>query len=152
MILLDSFKVDYTIVVSAPSVESMKIEEVRELIANNNGLPPGLFNPKDCTIHINPTGRYVNRSALHDSGLTVCKLILDTIGTNSPNISDEMLSERIATEYSLTPRWITEKLKLNQPRVETILYADVAARGQVGQSEYPWEKLDALAFFESLKT
>lgn len=208
----------HTIVVSAPSVESMKIEDVRELIAgliNDTGLPPGLFNPKDCIIHINPTGRYVNHSALHDSGLTGRKLIVDsfggyapigggaqsskdytkvdrsglyaarwlakhivaaglakkalvqlsyaigvakptsitvdTMGTNSSNISDEMLSERIAAEYSLTPRWITEKFKLNQPSAETFLYADVAARGQVGQSDYPWEKLDALAFFESLK-
>ena len=208
----------HTIVVSAPSVESMKIEDVRELIAgliNDTGLPPGLFNPKECIIHINPTGRYVNHSALHDSGLTGRKLIVDsfggyapigggaqsskdytkvdrsglyaarwlakhivaaglakkalvqlsyaigvakptsitvdTMGTNSPNISDEMLSEHIAAEYSLTPRWITEKFKLNQPSAETFLYADVAARGQVGQSDYPWEKLDALAFFESLK-
>lgn len=208
----------HTIVVSAPSVESMPIEEVRELIAgliNDTGLPPGLFNPKDCIIHINPTGRYVNHSALHDSGLTGRKLIVDsfggyapigggaqsskdytkvdrsglyaarwlakhivaaglakkalvqlsyaigvakptsitvdTMGTNSPNISDEMLSERIAAEYSLTPRWITEKFKLNQPSAETFLYADVAARGQVGQSDYPWEKLDALEFFEGLK-
>lgn len=208
----------HTIVVSAPSVESMKIEEVRELIAgliNDTGLPPGLFNTKDCIIHINPTGRYVNHSALHDSGLTGRKLIVDsfggyapigggaqsskdytkvdrsglyaarwlakhivaaglakkalvqlsyaigvakptsitvdTMGTNSPNISDEMLSERIAAEYSLTPRWITEKFKLNQPSAETFLYADVAVRGQVGQSDYPWEKLDALKFFEGLK-
>ncbi|MBD3768427.1 MAG: methionine adenosyltransferase domain-containing protein, partial [Gammaproteobacteria bacterium] len=208
----------HTIVVSAPSVESMQIEEVRELIAgliNDTGLPTDLFNPKDCIIHINPTGRYVNHSALHDSGLTGRKLIVDsfggyapigggaqsskdytkvdrsglyaarwlakhivaaglakkalvqlsyaigvakptsitvdTMGTNSPNISDEMLSERIAAEYSLTPRWITEKFKLNQPSAETFLYADVAARGQVGQSDYPWEKLDALVFFESLK-
>lgn len=208
----------HTIVVSAPSVESMKIEDVRELVAgliNDTGLPPGLFNPKDCIIHINPTGRYVNHSALHDSGWTGRKLIVDsfggyapigggaqsskdytkvdrsglyaarwlakhivaaglakkalvqlsyaigvakptsitvdTMGTNSPNISDEMLSERIAAEYSLTPRWITEKFKLNQPSAETFLYADVAARGQVGQSDYPWEKLDALAFFERLK-
>lgn len=207
----------HTIVVSAPSVESMKIEEVRELIAgliNDTGLPPGLFNPKDCIIHINPTGRYVNHSALHDSGLTGRKLIVDsfggyapigggaqsskdytkvdrsglyaarwlakhivaaglakkalvqlsyaigvakptsitvdTMGTNSQNISDEMLSKRIAAEYSLTPRWITEKFKLNQPSAETFLYADVAARGQVGQSDYPWEKLDSLYFFQKL--
>lgn len=208
----------HTIVVSAPSVESMNIEDVRELIAgliNDTGLPPGLFNTKDCIIHINPTGRYVNHSALHDSGLTGRKLIVDsfggyapigggaqsskdytkvdrsglyaarwlakhivaaglakkalvqlsyaigvvkptsitvdTMGTNSPNISDEMLSECIAAEYSLTPRWITEKFKLNQPSAETFLYADIAARGQVGQSDYPWEKLDAIKFFEGLK-
>jgi len=27
----------------------------------------------------------------------------------------------------------------------------VAARGQVGQSDYPWERLDALDIFEKLQ-
>jgi len=45
-------------------------------------------------------------------------------------------------EYSLTPRWITEKFGLDKPSEKTFLYADVASRGQVGQSDYPWEKLD----------
>ena len=208
----------HTIVVSAPSVETMNIDEVRELIAgliNDTGLPPSLFNPKDCIIHINPTGRYVNHSALHDSGLTGRKLIVDsfggyapigggaqsskdytkvdrsglyaarwlakhivaaglakkalvqlsyaigvakptsvtvdTMGTNIQSVNDEMLSEQIAAKFSLTPRWITEKFRLNKPSADTFLYADVAARGQVGQSDYPWEKLDEMAFFEGLK-
>lgn len=207
----------HTIVVSAPSVDSMHIDEVRELILgliNDTGLPPALFNPHACIIHINPTGRYVSHSALHDSGLTGRKLIVDsfggyapigggaqsskdytkvdrsglyaarwlakhivaaglakkalvqlsyaigvakptsitvdTMGTHIPNVSDEILSDRIATEYPLTPRWITEKFKLNKPSAQTFLYADVAARGQVGQSDYPWEKLDALDFFKKL--
>jgi S-adenosylmethionine synthetase len=207
----------HTIVVSAPSVETMNIDEVRELIAgliNDTGLPPNLFNPKDCIIHINPTGRYVNHSALHDSGLTGRKLIvdsfggyapigggaqsskdytkvdrsglyaarwlakhivaaglakkalvqisyaigvakptsvtIDTMGTNISSVNDEMLSTNIAEQFSLTPRWITQKFGLDKPSAETFLYADVAARGQVGQSDYPWEKLDAMDFFQSL--
>jgi S-adenosylmethionine synthetase len=40
---------------------------------------------------------------------------------------------------------------LDKPSAETFLYADVAARGQVGQSDYPWEKLDELDFFKGLK-
>jgi S-adenosylmethionine synthetase len=207
----------HTIVVSAPSVETMNIDEVRELIAgliNDTGLPPNLFNPKDCIIHINPTGRYVNHSALHDSGLTGRKLIvdsfggyapigggaqsskdytkvdrsglyaarwlakhivaaglakkalvqisyaigvakptsvtIDTMGTNISSVNDEMLSTNIAEQFSLTPRWITQKFGLDKPSAETFLYADVAARGQVGQSDYPWEKLDAMDLFQSL--
>jgi S-adenosylmethionine synthetase len=209
----------HTIVVSAPSVEIMSIEVVRDLISgliNDTGLPTVLFNPKDCIIHINPTGRYVNHSALHDSGLTGRKLIVDsfggyapigggaqsskdytkvdrsglyaarwlakhivaaglakkalvqlsyaigvakptsvtvdTMGTNIQSVNDEMLSEQIAAKFSLTPRWITEKFGLNKPSADTFLYADVAARGQVGQSDYPWEKLDEMAFFEGLKS
>ncbi|MEF3192074.1 MAG: methionine adenosyltransferase [Campylobacterales bacterium] len=207
----------HTIVVSAPCVETMTIDEVRELIMgliNDTGLPPTLFDPAHCIIHINPTGRYVNHSPLHDSGLTGRKLIVDsfggyapigggaqsskdytkvdrsglyaarwlakhivaaglakkalvqisyaigvahpvsvtvdTMGTNIPEISDEALSLQIAEKFPLTPRWITEKFHLDRPSEETFLYADVAARGQVGQSDYPWEKLDELAWFKGL--
>ena len=35
-------------------------------------------------IHINPTGRYVNHSSLHDSGLTGRKLIVDSFGGYAP--------------------------------------------------------------------
>ncbi|PLY07874.1 MAG: methionine adenosyltransferase [Arcobacter sp.] len=198
----------HTIVVSAPSVEDMPIEEVRELIQgliDDTGLPTSMYNKDETIIHINPTGRYVSHSSLHDSGLTGRKLIVDSFGGYSPigggaqsskdytkvdrsglyaarwiakNIvaaglagkaivqisyaigvarptsvsidtmgtytkyDDDELSEIIMNEYSLTPRWITEKFGLDKPSEETFLYADVAARGQVGQSDYPWEKLD----------
>jgi S-adenosylmethionine synthetase len=49
------------------------------------------------------------------------------------------------------PRWITKKFNLDKPSADTFLYADVASRGQVGQSDYPWEKLDELDKFEALK-
>lgn len=208
----------HTIVVSAPSVESLDIKEVRNLLMElilSSDLPSNLFNPDDCIIHLNPTGRYVNHSPLHDSGLTGRKLIVDsfggyapigggaqsskdytkvdrsglyagrwlakhivaaglakkalvqlsyaigvakptsitvdTMGTNIDCINDEMLSDFIITEFSLTPLWITEKFKLNFPSENNFLYADVASRGQVGQSDYPWERLDELQKFEDLK-
>jgi len=208
----------HTIVVSAPSTENMSIEEVRELIQgliDDTGLPQRLYDPKSTIIHINPTGRYVNHSSLHDSGLTGRKLIvdtfggyapigggaqsskdytkvdrsglyacryiakhivaaglakkctvqisyaigvakptsvsIDTMGTASEGMNDEMLSNKVMERYSLTPRWITERFGLDKPSPETFLYADVASRGQVGQSDYPWEKLDDLSWFEGLK-
>lgn len=197
----------HTIVVSAPSVEGMSIEEVRELILgliNDTGLPTELYDPQSTIIHINPTGRYVNHSSLHDSGLTGRKLIVDSFGGYAPigggaqsskdytkvdrsglyaarwiakNIvasglakkcnvqisyaigvakptsvsvdtmgtyseyDDDKLSEFIMNKFPLTPRWITEKFGLDKPSAETFLYADVAARGQVGQSDYPWERI-----------
>jgi len=207
----------HTIVVSAPSVEGMDIKEVRALIKgliDDTGLPPHLYDPSDTIIHINPTGRYVNHSPLHDSGLTGRKLIVDSFGGYSPigggaqsskdytkvdrsglyaarwiaknivaaglakkcivqlsyaigvakpvsisvdsmgtcakGIDDDALSLFVAKEYSLTPRWITQKFNLDKPSKETFLYADVAARGQVGQSDYPWENLDALESFKAL--
>ncbi|QDF28124.1 methionine adenosyltransferase [Halarcobacter anaerophilus] len=206
----------HTIVVSAPSVEGMPIEEVRELIQgliDDTGLPPRMYKKDETIIHINPTGRYVNHSSLHDSGLTGRKLIVDSFGGYSPigggaqsskdytkvdrsglyaarwlaknivaaglakkaivqisyaiglarptsvavdtmgtgtKLTDEELSKFVMGEYALTPRWITEKFGLDKPSEETFLYADVAARGQVGQSDYPWERLDEVDKFKSL--
>ncbi|KAB0586276.1 methionine adenosyltransferase, partial [Campylobacter lari subsp. concheus] len=77
----------HTIVVSAPSVESLKIEEVRALIQSlidDAGLPKELYDKDKTIIYINPTGRYVNHSSLHDSGLTGRKLIVDSFGGYSP--------------------------------------------------------------------
>lgn len=77
----------HTIVVSVPSVENMSIADVRskvkELI-DTAGLPDELYHPHDTIIYINPTGRYVNHSSLHDSGLTGRKLIVDSFGGYSP--------------------------------------------------------------------
>lgn len=207
----------HTIVVSAPSTESMDIKEVRALIQgliDDTGLPTELYDPKTTIIHINPTGRYVSHSSLHDSGLTGRKLIVDSFGGYAPigggaqsskdytkvdrsglyaarwlakhivaaglakkcnvqisyaigvarptsvsvdtcgtytTINDDELSAFVSKTFSLTPRWITEKFNLDQPSEDTFLYADVASRGQVGQSDYPWEQLDELDKFEALK-
>jgi len=206
----------HTIVVSAPSVEKMPIEEVRSLIQkliDDAGLPTNMYKKDETIIHINPTGRYVNHSSLHDSGLTGRKLIVDSFGGYSPigggaqsskdytkvdrsglyaarwlaknivaaklakkaivqisyaigvarptsvavdtmgtatKLSDVQLSKFVMDEYPLTPQWITEKFSLDKPSKETFLYANVAARGQVGQSDYPWEKLDEIEKFKSL--
>ena len=75
-----------TIVVSAPCVSSMKIEEVRKILRGliiSVNLPEELFNINDCKLHLNPTGRYVSHSPLHDTGLTGRKLIVDTMGGHS---------------------------------------------------------------------
>jgi S-adenosylmethionine synthetase len=209
----------HTIVVSAPSVEGAPIEQVRALIKkliDDSALPKELYDPskKDTIIHINPTGRYVNHSSLHDSGLTGRKLIVDsfggyspigggaqsskdytkvdrsglyaarwiaknivaskiaskcivqlsyaigvarpisvcvdTMGTFNPKINDDILSDFVVKTFALTPKWITKQFALDRPSAKTFLYADVAARGQVGQSDYPWEKLDAVELFASL--
>ncbi|WP_228144688.1 methionine adenosyltransferase [Poseidonibacter parvus] len=206
----------HTIVVSAPSVEGMDIKEVRELIQgliDDSGLPTNMYDKESTIIHINPTGRYVSHSSLHDSGLTGRKLIVDSFGGYSPigggaqsskdytkvdrsglyaarwlakhivaaglaskavvqisyaigvarptsvsvdtmgtytSANDDDLSAFVMENFALTPKWITDKFALDKPSAETFLYADVAARGQVGQSDYPWEKLDELEKFKNL--
>ena len=208
----------HTIVVSAPSTESMDISEVRSLLQgliDDAGLPTDLYDPKKTIIHLNPTGKYVSHSSLHDSGLTGRKLIVDsfggyapigggaqsskdytkvdrsglyagrwiakhivaagfakkcsvqlsyaigvakptsvsvdTYGTVSQGLDDDKLSTFVSENFALTPNWITNKFGLDKPSADTFLYADVAARGQVGQSDYPWERLDALDIFEKLQ-
>lgn len=205
-----------TIVVSAPCVASMDIQTVRALILKliiQTKLPTNLFNPEDCTIHINPTGKYVSHSPLHDSGLTGRKLIVDSFGGYSPigggaqsskdytkvdrsglyaarylakhivaaklakkclvqisyaigvakptsvavdtygtytKLNDDELSIFIENNFPLTPNWITKKFNLDKPSKDTFLYANVASRGQVGQTDYPWEKLDDVELFKKL--
>lgn len=208
----------HTIVVSAPCVNTMDIKSVRELIGkliDEAGLPKELYSKEDCIIHINPTGKYVSHSSLHDSGLTGRKLIVDSFGGYAPigggaqsskdytkvdrsglyaaryiakhivasglakkavvqisyaigvarptsvavdthgtvvnGLDDDKLSDFVLDNFALTPNWITRKFNLDKPSCETFLYADVAARGQVGQSDYPWEQLDDLEKFEALK-
>ncbi len=210
-------KID-TIVVSAPCVSSMDIETVRELIhklIDETGLPTNLYDKDNCIIHINPTGKYISHSPLHDSGLTGRKLIVDSFGGYSPigggaqsskdytkvdrsglyaaryvakhivaaglatkcvvqisyaigiarptsvavdtygtvieGLNDDILSTFVMNNFPLTPNWITNKFNLDKPNQNTFLYADVAARGQVGQPEYPWEQLDQLEIFKELR-
>ena len=208
----------HTIVVSAPCVSSMNIDTVRKLILGlikDTDLPKELFDLEKTIIHINPTGKYVSHSSLHDSGLTGRKLIVDSFGGYAPigggaqsskdytkvdrsglyagrwiakhivasgiakkaivqlsyaigvakptsisvdtcgtcidGLNDDILSTFVHDSFSLTPNWITKKFNLDKPSADTFLYADVAARGQVGQEDYPWEQLDELDKFISLK-
>ncbi len=65
----------------------MEIDEVRELIQSlidSSNLPEDLYSRDETIIHINPTGKYVSHSSLHDSGLTGRKLIVDTFGGYAP--------------------------------------------------------------------
>ena len=207
----------HTIVVSAPCVSSMDINTLRTLIQgliDDSNLPTELYNRDECTIHINPTGKYVSHSPLHDSGLTGRKLIVDSFGGYAPigggaqsskdytkvdrsglyaaryiakhivasglakkcvvqisyaigvarptsvavdtygtvidRLDDDKLSSFVMESFPLTPNWITKKFALDKPSKKSFLYADVAARGQVGQSDYPWEKLDQLELFNKL--
>ena len=76
---------------------------------------------------------------------------VDTQGTSKTSLNDEDLSLAVSGQFALTPRWIKEKFNLHLPSDESFLYADIAAKGQVGNSAYPWEQLDALEYFGTLK-
>jgi len=76
---------------------------------------------------------------------------VDTQHTGMTKMKDEELSQIIADKFPLTPRWITQRFGLDHPSEESFLYADIAAKGQIGYAEYPWEELDELSWFRGLK-
>ena len=76
---------------------------------------------------------------------------VDTQHTGLTGLKDEVLSQMIADKFLLSPRWITDKFGLDHPSKEHFLYADVAAKGQIGYESYPWEKLDELDWFRYLR-
>ena len=197
-----------------PDVSQEKIHADIKKYIFDEVLPAELVD-EHTRFYINPTGRYVNHSSLHDSGLTGRKLIVDSFGGYSPigggaqsskdytkvdrsglyaaryiakNIvaaglakkcivqlsyaigvakpvsvsvdcmgtnlgaaSDDELSAFVLEKFPLTPRWIIDKFGLDRPGKGSFLYADVAARGQVGNDEYPWEQLDSVELFKVLK-
>lgn len=200
----------HTIIVSVPCVNTLDIETLRmkiRCLICTAGLPEKLFDINKCKILINPTGRYVNHSSLHDSGLTGRKLIVDSFGGYSPigggaqsgkdytkvdrsglyaarwiaknlvnaghckkcsvqlsyaigvskpisinvntegtyiTMNDDMLSKMVQERFPCSVQWIIDKFQLKDTIVNP--YRDIAARGQVGESDYSWEKLEPELF------
>ena len=73
----------HTVVMSAQhdpevSQESIRRELVEHVITP--ALPEELFDPEECILHINPTGRFVIGGPHGDAGVTGRKIIVDTYG------------------------------------------------------------------------
>ncbi|HEX6941187.1 MAG TPA: methionine adenosyltransferase [Longimicrobiales bacterium] len=73
----------HTVVVSAQHAPDIALETVREEVLATvitPALPPELFDPDRCVLHINPTGRFVVGGPRADTGLTGRKIVVDTYG------------------------------------------------------------------------
>ncbi len=73
-----------TVVVSAQHEPDVGQKRIREEIIRDvasTALPGELFDPEDCTFHINPTGQFVIGGPHGDAGLTGRKIIVDTYGS-----------------------------------------------------------------------
>ena len=66
-------------------------------------------------------------------------MMVDTFGTASFGLDDEMLSKIVKEEFSLQPKQIIEELTLLQP-----IFKRTAAYGHFGRSDFPWEQLNAV--------
>ena len=113
----------------------------------------GLYAARWIAKHIVAAG--VSRKALVQISYAIgeakpVSVTVDTQGTELKSLSDEEISTWARNQFPLTPKWIKEKFGLDAPSEESFLYADVAAKGQVGFEEYPWEKLDAIGFFRKV--
>ena len=72
-----------TVVVSTQHDPDVGAEQIRAEIIEQvirPSMPEGLFDPERCTIHVNPTGRFVIGGPHGDAGLTGRKIIVDTYG------------------------------------------------------------------------
>jgi len=72
-----------TVVVSAQHDPEVTLEELRDAVLAEvvvPAMPPELFAPEDCVLHVNPTGRFVIGGPHGDTGLTGRKIIVDTYG------------------------------------------------------------------------
>ena len=72
-----------TVVISTQHSPDVSAEQIREEILERvivPVMPEGLFDREQCTVHINPTGRFVIGGPHGDAGLTGRKIIVDTYG------------------------------------------------------------------------
>jgi S-adenosylmethionine synthetase len=77
-----------TVVISTQHSPEVSTEKIRQDIVEQvilPTIPPDLIDPKRCTFHINPTGRFVTGGPMGDTGLTGRKIIVDTYGGSCPH-------------------------------------------------------------------
>ena len=76
---------------------------------------------------------------------------INTLNSSKTSLKDEELSALIKDKFPLTPFWIKNRFGLDNPLGNGFTYIQTAAKGQVGYEEYPWERLDEVEWFKSLK-
>src|SRR5574342_386176 len=72
-----------TVVISTQHSPDVTTEKLRQDVIEQvivPTIPSELLNPRTCTFHVNPTGRFVTGGPMGDTGLTGRKIIVDTYG------------------------------------------------------------------------
>jgi S-adenosylmethionine synthetase len=76
-----------TVVISTQHGPDVPNEQIRQDVIEQVIVPviPAEFMDGRCTIHVNPTGRFVTGGPMGDTGLTGRKIIVDTYGGSCPH-------------------------------------------------------------------
>ncbi len=77
-----------TVVISTQHSPDVTTEKIRQDVIEQviiPTIPAELLNPRTCTFHVNPTGRFVTGGPMGDTGLTGRKIIVDTYGGSCPH-------------------------------------------------------------------
>jgi S-adenosylmethionine synthetase len=77
-----------TVVISTQHAQAVSTEQIRKDIIEQvilPTIPAHLMDAKQCTFHVNPTGRFVTGGPMGDTGLTGRKIIVDTYGGSCPH-------------------------------------------------------------------
>jgi S-adenosylmethionine synthetase len=77
-----------TVVISTQHGPDVTADRIRQDVIEQvivPTVPAGLLDLARCTIHVNPTGRFVTGGPMGDTGLTGRKIIVDTYGGSCPH-------------------------------------------------------------------
>jgi S-adenosylmethionine synthetase len=116
-----------TVVISTQHSPDVSSEQIRSDIVEQvivPVIPPELLDRKTCTIHVNPTGRFVTGGPMGDTGLTGRKIIVDTYGGSCPH-GGGAFSGKDPTKVDRSAAYMARHVAKN------IVAAGLAARAQI---------------------
>lgn len=104
-----------TVVLSAQH-DDVPIEKVREGLAEEvifKVLPPELYRREQLTLHLNPTGRFVEGGPKADTGLSGRKIIVDTYGGMAPHGGGSFSGKdptKVDRSATYAARWVARNI------------------------------------------
>jgi S-adenosylmethionine synthetase len=116
-----------TVVISTQHGPDVSNEQIREDIVRHvitPVIPAELVEGQRCTIHVNPTGRFVTGGPMGDTGLTGRKIIVDTYGGSCPH-GGGAFSGKDPTKVDRSAAYMARHVAKN------IVAAGLAARAQL---------------------
>ena len=102
-----------TVVLSTQHAPDIAIDELRAEVIQRvivPTLPAALFDARQCTIHVNPTGRFVVGGPHGDAGLTGRKIIVDTYGRHGGGAFSGKDPSKVDRSAAYAARWAAKNV------------------------------------------